>query len=102
MIRRPPRSPLFPYTPLFRSPAPRAGGGDLAQLRLPLSSPGEAIRRSAEEAARGRAAGAGAGPGDSTGQFQNLNPNFSTEGPRSEEHTSELQSRLHLVCRLLL
>jgi len=62
-------------------PAPRPGGGDLAQLRLPLSSPGEAIRRSAEEAARGRAAGAGAGPGDSTGQFQNLNPNFSTEGP---------------------
>ena len=66
---------------LLDVPAPRAGGGDLAQLRLPLSSPGEAIRRSAEEAARGRAAGAGAGPGDSTGQFQNLNPNFSTEGP---------------------
>src|SRR5438876_4247237 len=65
---------------LLDVPAPRAGG-DLAQLRLPLSSPGEAIRRSAEEAARGRAAGAGAGPGDSTGQFQNLNPNFSTEGP---------------------
>src|SRR5438128_10600132 len=72
---------------LLDVPAPRAGGGDLAQLRLPLSSPGEAIRRSAEEAARGRAAGAGAGPGDSTGQFQNLNPNLSTEGPIITSYT---------------
>src|SRR5215469_17884346 len=61
MIRRPPRSTLFPYTTLFRSPAPRDG---LAQpARLP-----------------GHPAGRG----------------------RSEEHTSELQSRRDLVCRLLL
>src|SRR5215208_5800819 len=63
MIRRPPRSTLFPYTTLFRSrPRPRPG----------------APRRSC--AARPR----------------------STPPPRSEEHTSELQSRGHLVCRLLL
>src|SRR2546422_8562674 len=63
MIRRPPRSTLFPYTTLFRSPHPP---------RVPLSG----SRRPAD-ARRHRA-------------------------PRSEEHTSELQSRLHLVCRLLL
>src|SRR2546429_2778774 len=63
MIRRPPRSTLFPYTTLFRSGDPV--GGAVAALRL----------------AHGR------GQGDLH---------------RSEEHTSELQSRLHLVCRLLL
>src|SRR6478752_8549797 len=63
MIRRPPRSTLFPYTTLFRSPDPP-----------PWSSAGTSSRR-APRTARSR---------------------------RSEEHTSELQSRLHLVCRLLL
>src|SRR2546422_2181913 len=77
MIRRPPRSTLFPYTTLFRSvPAPepprRDGGWVLQQPErrscvLSLVAPG---------ATRG--------------------------ATRSEEHTSELQSRLHLVCRLLL
>ncbi|MGH6629692.1 MAG: energy transducer TonB, partial [Burkholderiales bacterium] len=51
------------------------------QLRLPLSSPGEAIRQSMEEAARGRARGPREGPGDSMAQFRNLDPNFSTEAP---------------------
>src|SRR2546422_2598815 len=69
MIRRPPRSTLFPYTTLFRSPAAR---GRSARSSLPRA-PG-----------RGRAVRAAA------------------RCPRSEEHTSELQSRLHLVCRLLL
>src|SRR2546422_2135119 len=70
MIRRPPRSTLFPYTTLFRSrPAERRVG-----------PPGRAAR------ARGAPA-AGVLRGG---------------GARSEEHTSELQSRLHLVCRLLL
>src|SRR5687768_17948538 len=67
MIRRPPRSTLFPYTTLFRSTAGRLSG------HLPQRSP--------------RVGPAAAGTLDQA---------------RSEEHTSELQSRLHLVCRLLL
>jgi TonB family protein len=63
---------------LLDVPAPPAGG-QISELRMP--TPGEVIRQSAAAAARGRASGAGGGPGDSTGQFQNLNPNFSTEGP---------------------
>src|SRR6266481_8884040 len=61
MIRRPPRSTLFPYTTLFRSPAPR-------RARKPRHGCCCACRRRS----------------------------------RSEEHTSELQSQFHLVCRLLL
>src|SRR5260370_12481199 len=88
MIRRPPRSTLFPYTTLFRSPerhraSPRAVGS-------------AALRR-----ARGRG-----------GQTQRLREGANQRGrgwldgepavDRSEEHTSELQSHLNLVCRLLL
>src|SRR2546429_4723202 len=69
MIRRPPRSTLFPYTTLFRS---LAGQRVLERCRRALERSGD-------------------------GAWQ-LRPR---EG-RSEEHTSELQSRLHLVCRLLL
>src|SRR2546422_6421929 len=65
MIRRPPRSTLFPYTTLFRS---------ISALRCPDREP--CLQRARV-----------AGP---------------TPSSRSEEHTSELQSRLHLVCRLLL
>src|SRR2546429_6502467 len=71
MIRRPPRSTLFPYTTLFRSP--RIGGRVGAGM--------DWARR--EQAGAADAAAA-------------------TLAARSEEHTSELQSRLHLVCRLLL
>src|SRR2546422_6097658 len=77
MIRRPPRSTLFPYTTLFRSSCEavaRLAGCDSRQV-LPFSTGDhEAAARGAHR--RGSA--------------------------RSEEHTSELQSRLHLVCRLLL
>src|SRR3712207_7419249 len=79
MIRRPPRSTLFPYTTLFRSrhgPARRDRDG--AHLR-----PGAADRRRADDGARRDDPGAG-------------------PRGRSEEHTSELQSRQYLVCRLLL
>src|SRR2546429_2575315 len=88
MIRRPPRSTLFPYTTLFRSmrhfwsvkrdvvvdECPKCEGifldpGELAEIRSDYKSDGD--RHKAAQA-------------------------------RSEEHTSELQSRLHLVCRLLL
>src|SRR5256884_5899005 len=74
MIRRPPRSTLFPYTTLFRSPDFRflvrdRAGQFTASLAAVLADAGiEAVKIP----------------------------------PRSEEHTSELQSRLHLVCRLLL
>src|SRR2546428_5170535 len=82
MIRRPPRSTLFPYTTLFRSP-----GIDLAHL-APLA---------ADLAAGGELVLAAIIPvlqGDDRGEHQ--------FAPRSEEHTSELQSRSDLVCRLLL
>src|SRR2546422_7701275 len=77
MIRRPPRSTLFPYTTLFRS------------LRARRPGHGNRLRR------------------DGTGRLHDTGPRslFGQAHPyrqRSEEHTSELQSRLHLVCRLLL
>src|SRR2546429_5162920 len=77
MIRRPPRSTLFPYTTLFRSLRQffRAALHSLVKLRYKLAA------------------------------FSRKNLQVRTKkthGLRSEEHTSELQSRLHLVCRLLL
>src|SRR2546422_8024723 len=75
MIRRPPRSTLFPYTTLFRSCAPSPACAGRRRPRTPDPS----TRRPDGTCAR-RTRG----------------------GPRSEEHTSELQSRLNLVCRLLL
>src|SRR2546423_10260298 len=75
MIRRPPRSPLFPYTTLFRS----------ALLRdVRRGGRGSRPARRARAAARGAAA------------------RHPAAAPRSEEHTSELQSLAYLVCRLLL
>src|SRR5947209_13484551 len=69
MIRRPPRSTLFPYTTLFRSPA----------LTLSLAE---------------------AGSSGLSARFRWIQ--LQVDGTRSEEHTSELQSRQYLVCRLLL
>src|SRR2546422_5226533 len=66
MIRRPPRSTLFPYTTLFRSHAAGCGKGKQRAAHEALGRQEQLLER------------------------------------RSEEHTSELQSRLHLVCRLLL
>src|SRR2546422_3710039 len=84
MIRRPPRSTLFPYTTLFRSPNveddARFYGG------VVQADPGRVPQHAA--ARRDRVALA--------------EPRAQVFGERSEEHTSELQSRLHLVCRLLL
>src|SRR2546430_6971990 len=89
MIRRPPRSTLFPYTTLFRSvtgedalgnpvPVPRvaAATGDKGVLRVDYAG------------------------GDSLGGVLRVTPG--EPGSRSEEHTSELQSQSNLVCRLLL
>src|SRR2546427_8042916 len=80
MIRRPPRSTLFPYTTLFRSP--RAGRD---QARARLAGP---------EVERVRA--------DRGGIAEGLRCPRDAAPRRSEEHTSELQSQSNLVCRLLL
>src|SRR5688572_32341801 len=81
MIRRPPRSTLFPYTTLFRSRAHPARHHHHRHHRLPA--------RSVDGRRRGEVEG---------------DLRIPTEGrrPRSEEHTSELQSQSNLVCRLLL
>src|SRR2546429_5817510 len=76
MIRRPPRSTLFPYTTLFRSTAE--------------SNPTLARCGSVKPTRR------------KNGFSALCSMNFFEQSARSEEHTSELQSRLHLVCRLLL
>src|SRR5260370_29625932 len=92
MIRRPPRSTLFPYTTLFRSPQ-IAQHYPLALAILHLPADGETLLevafRCVELAALQRHL-------PQAGQVRPLVP------PRSEEHTSELQSHLNLVCRLLL
>src|SRR2546429_5879435 len=76
MIRRPPRSTLFPYTTLFRSLVGVGTNGPYLRDHVALHLAGEPLDLS-------------------HGNFHGL-------VDRSEEHTSELQSRLHLVCRLLL
>src|SRR3712207_8510577 len=91
MIRRPPRSTLFPYTTLFRSLGGRAEGGLEGPVRglrsvcvlggLRESGPGRRIRE---------------------GLSRGVRKDVAQREGRSEEHTSELQSRQYLVCRLLL
>src|SRR2546425_11258255 len=76
MIRRPPRSTLFPYTTLFRS-----------RVRCRNTPDCWRCSRASTTASRGS---------------RDAGPGHSARGPRSEEHTSELQSLAYLVCRLLL
>src|SRR2546422_4590018 len=87
MIRRPPRSTLFPYTTLFRSSSD------------PGSSQVSGVFSHQYRGISVTVSGAGAG-------YRVVHESHRTGtgsiAPRSEEHTSELQSRLHLVCRLLL
>src|SRR3712207_7052094 len=88
MIRRPPRSTLFPYTTLFRSAltlleAPGEWGADVAcgttqRFGVPM------------------------GYGGPHAGYLSVRESLARQLPRSEEHTSELQSRQYLVCRLLL
>src|SRR3989449_6802005 len=85
MIRRPPRSTLFPYTTLFRSLVSEISR-ELARVNVParaLKVSGESPLRASRDTL-----------------IQKIR--YMTTRVRSEEHTSELQSRLHLVCRLLL
>src|SRR5207253_7366528 len=93
MLCRPPSSTLFPYTTLFRSRSAPSARATLPRARLPLwfAGPGS----SGHSAARL----------PRTGDNQRCRmpgPSFDIFDYRSEEHTSELQSRGHLVCRLLL
>src|SRR2546426_7264417 len=76
MIRRPPRSTLFPYTTLFRSVRVVSGSAPLRAAARSRTCPGLSIAQAPQVAEH--------------------------EEPRSEEHTSELQSPCNLVCRLLL
>src|SRR5688572_32383633 len=91
MLRRPPRSTLFPYTTLFRS---ERGGGDGTIHRRDESRPLHARPAGARCLAdrRGGESRAGTLLGEAPGP----------DRLRSEEHTSELQSQSNLVCRLLL
>src|SRR5438270_9272007 len=91
MIRRTPRSTLFPYTTLFRSHGRTQGGRGLPEeeARRPGRSIGRRDRGRAAPGGRRPAAGAAARAGVHRHE-------------RSEEHTSELQSQSNLVCRLLL
>src|SRR5690554_7462997 len=94
MLRRPPRPTLFPYTTLFRSVPVPAGEDPWTGEQLPAT-----IRYAAW-----LADGTPAGGWDSY-RYTVLtygHDRYTTEAKRSEEHTSELQSRPHLVCRLLL
>src|SRR2546422_8552096 len=86
MIRRPPRSTLFPYTTLFRSARARHRARGPTGQRTDQRAGREIRPGAAERAGKFGVSADGRG----AGEF------------RSEEHTSELQSRLHLVCRLLL
>src|SRR5260370_5343615 len=100
MIRRPPRSPLFPYTTLFRSLArmplllENRGNARLHHLGefgcVPIGQPDATVRFGVADVARLRR------PMNPVVFFGQADPD------RSEEHTSELQSHLNLVCRLLL
>src|SRR5690348_18037321 len=84
MIRRPPRSTLFPYTTLFRSPVGHRKGGIAVAFR--------GVEHQGEQAV------------DATSKHDDdeRNAHQHASDVRSEEHTSELQSPVHLVCRLLL
>src|SRR2546430_8244178 len=84
MIRRPPRSTLFPYTTLFRSPA--------AQPAAPVTAAEQFALLTQKSAAALDTANASSQPKSA----------YRRQKERSEEHTSELQSQSNLVCRLLL
>src|SRR5689334_23639272 len=87
MIRPPPRSTLFPYTTLFRSD----------------DGTGEAVRQAAEGASHAvTVVESKSLPAGWTGKLWAVSRGVAAAERRSEEHTSELQSQFHLVCRLLL
>src|SRR3712207_8825754 len=99
MIRRPPRSTLFPYTTLFRSQQAhddRDGGGVVVLLAGEAQRVGVHVRREVRRDGVRRQAL------EDARLVEELEAADDREDGRSEEHTSELQSRQYLVCRLLL
>src|SRR2546421_9431807 len=88
MIRRPPRSTLFPYTTLFRSADSRRCASAVPFVTSSLSG--------------NRATSWAPCTSVTAWEFRSWRQSACCYGPRSEEHTSELQSRSDLVCRLLL
>src|SRR3712207_8920564 len=100
MTRRPPRSTLFPYTTLFRSARP------LRRRPISHEAPGRgqeiAGRVLGVDAALDRPAGKAHVPLPEAQGLPRRDPDHLLDEVRSEEHTSELQSRQYLVCRLLL
>src|SRR5256885_11597881 len=101
MIRRPPRSTLFPYTTLFRS---QRGGGPAPPVAAHRGKSGQADSGGAERARRRGLERLGGGPRAAVRQGAAAagRPEARRGAVRSEEHTSELQSPCNLVCRLLL
>src|SRR5689334_24199616 len=90
MIRRPPRSTLFPYTTLFRS----RGREEVLEVALePVRADARVLRHDRDRERHGQVGVVGRRRGHAAGDEADQ---------RSEEHTSELQSQFHLVCRLLL
>src|SRR5689334_24737916 len=86
MIRRPPRSTLFPYTTLFRSQLTFGTDEEAAATLRRIAGVHDRVNGTLHAGAGVHASGT----------------RYSAHDPRSEEHTSELQSQFHLVCRLLL
>src|SRR3712207_7374410 len=97
MIRRPPRSTLFPYTTLFRSDIKFMTGLNIEPVVVSEASVQEAIARYYAQSREIELAGSTVEDSGSS-----LGPAPESLSLRSEEHTSELQSRQYLVCRLLL
>src|SRR3712207_7583583 len=100
MIRRPPRSTLFPYTTLFRS-----GSDDVSWPGLALAEGWTIARTSRRLSAFGRwrrASPNASPPARAVAPRHHHRMRVRCAPARSEEHTSELQSRQYLVCRLLL
>src|SRR3712207_6980810 len=95
MIRRPPRSTLFPYTTLFRSPLSGKPGTDgaWADREADRDEEGRRTRQRRDQSGQGDSRPVGVGA---------VHRHLFRRAQRSEEHTSELQSRQYLVCRLLL
>src|SRR3712207_7169055 len=102
MIRRPPRSTLFPYTTLFRSRSPSCDSSGMTDVVLVGHEVAHVRLDRIADALRALGLSVEASWRPASGRLARLLRACSVPWTRSEEHTSELQSRQYLVCRLLL